>query len=41
LAERWFHPKRNADALGGEPEMNIWTPTTVNNWITAKKESIK
>ncbi|MGZ8558304.1 MAG: amidohydrolase family protein [Chitinophagaceae bacterium] len=37
LAERWFHPNRDADALGKEPEMKYMDTATVKNWITAKK----
>jgi imidazolonepropionase-like amidohydrolase len=37
LAERWFHPTRDADALGNEPEMKYMDAATVNNWITTKK----
>lgn len=37
LAERWFHPTRDADSLGNEPEMKYMDPNTVKNWITAKK----
>ena len=37
LAERWFHPDKNADALGSESEMKYMDSTTVKNWIAAKK----
>ena len=37
LAERWFHPTRDADALGKEDEMKYMDPNTVKNWITTKK----
>lgn len=37
LAERWFHPGRDADALGREPEMKYMNAATLNNWINAKK----
>jgi imidazolonepropionase-like amidohydrolase len=37
LAERWFTPEKDADALSQEPEMIYMAPATVNNWITAKK----
>lgn len=41
LAERWFHPTRDADALGNEPEMKYMDPKTVNDWITTKKNLLK
>ena len=37
LAERWFHPTRDADTLANEPEMKYMDAGTVNNWITTKK----
>ena len=37
LAERWFDPGKNADALGSEPEMKYMDAATVNNWISTKK----
>jgi len=37
LAERWFHPTRDPDALDKEPEMKYMDAGTVNNWITTKK----
>lgn len=37
LAERWFHPIKDPDALGREPEMKYMDAGTVNNWITTKK----
>src|SRR5687767_13532179 len=37
LAERWFHPTRDPDALGSEPEMKYMDASTVNNWINTKK----
>jgi hypothetical protein len=37
LAERWFHPHREADTLAKEPEMKYMDAGTVNNWIRAKK----
>ncbi|HET9432610.1 MAG TPA: hypothetical protein VFO37_02580, partial [Chitinophagaceae bacterium] len=40
LAERWFHPEKNADALGTEPEMKYMDPNTVTGWITAKKNLV-
>ncbi len=41
LAERWFHPTRDAEALGNEPEMKYMDPATVNNWINTKKNLLK
>jgi len=38
LAERWFHPERDADALGNEPEMKYMDANTVKGWVTAKKD---
>jgi len=37
LAERWFHPVKDPDALGRKPEMKYMDASTVNNWITTKK----
>ena len=37
LAERWFHPAKDPDALGKEPEMKYMDVNTVNNWINTKK----
>ena len=37
LAERWFHPTRDADALGNEEEMKYMDAATVKNWVTTKK----
>ncbi len=37
LAERWFHPTRDAEALGNETEMKYMDAGTVKNWITTKK----
>jgi imidazolonepropionase-like amidohydrolase len=37
LAERWFHPTRDADALGREPEMKYMNATTLGNWVNSKK----
>ena len=37
LAERWFHPTRDADALANEDEMKYMDANTVKNWITSKK----
>ena len=37
LPERWFHPTKDADALGNEPEMKYMDAATVNNWISTKK----
>lgn len=36
LAERWFHPAKDADALGNESEMKYMDAATLKNWITAK-----
>ena len=37
LAERWFHPQKDADALGNEPEMKYMDANTLKKWVTAKK----
>ena len=37
LAERWFHPDRDAEELAKEPEMKYMDPNTLNNWVKAKK----
>ncbi|WP_276504559.1 amidohydrolase family protein [Terrimonas pollutisoli] len=37
LAERWFHPIRDADALAKEEEMKYMDAGTIKNWITTKK----
>ena len=37
LAERWFHPTRDADALSKEDEMKYMDAGTVKNWVTTKK----
>lgn len=37
LAERWFHPAKDPDALGKEPEMKYMDPATINNWVNTKK----
>ena len=36
LAERWFHPHRDADALAKEPEMKYMDAVTINNWTRSK-----
>lgn len=41
LAERWFHPTRDADALGREDEMKYMDAATVTNWINSKKNLLK
>jgi imidazolonepropionase-like amidohydrolase len=41
LAERWFHPTRDAEALGNEPEMKYMDANTMKNWIDAKKNLVK
>lgn len=40
LAERWFHPARDADELGNEPEMKYMDANTVKNWIKSKKDLV-
>jgi len=37
LAERWFHPDKDPDALGKEDEMKYMDPGTLKNWISSKK----
>lgn len=37
LAERWFHPTKDPEALGREPEMKYMDSNTVNNWVNTKK----
>ncbi|MFC0773129.1 amidohydrolase family protein [Terrimonas alba] len=37
LAERWFHPTRDADALAKEEEMKYMDAGTLKNWVTTKK----
>ena len=37
LAERWFHPEKDADALGKESEMKYMDGSTLRNWVSAKK----
>ena len=39
LAERWFHPERDADALGNEPEMKYMDPNTCKKLGNGKEES--
>jgi imidazolonepropionase-like amidohydrolase len=36
LAERWFHPGKNAEALSREEEMKYMDAGTLNNWVKAK-----
>ncbi len=38
LAERWFHPAKDADALGKEAEMKYMESNTLADWIKAKKD---
>lgn len=38
LAERWFHPTRDADSLADEPEMKYMDAGTMKNWLNAKKD---
>ena len=40
LAERWFHPGKDAEALGNEPEMKYMAPNTVKNWVNSKKNLV-
>ncbi len=37
LAERWFHPTKDPDALGKEPEMKYMDINTVTGWVNTKK----
>jgi imidazolonepropionase-like amidohydrolase len=37
LAERWFAPEKDANALAKEPEMKYMQTNTVDGWINAKK----
>lgn len=37
LAERWFSPGSDAEALAAEPEMKYMDPKTVAGWVEAKK----
>ena len=37
LAERWFSPVKDAEALSKEPEMKYMNPSTVNTWVNAKR----
>ncbi|MCW3080904.1 amidohydrolase family protein [Segetibacter sp.] len=41
LAERWFGPAKDADALANEPEMKYMDPKTVANWVNTKKNLVK
>ena len=41
LAERWFHPTRDANELANEPEMKYVDATTTKNWIDAKNNLLK
>jgi imidazolonepropionase-like amidohydrolase len=40
LAERWFTPDKDAEALGKEPEMIYMNPETLKNWINNKKNLV-
>lgn len=40
LAERWFAPGKDADALANEPEMKYMDPKTVTNWTNTKKNLV-
>lgn len=37
LAERWFHPTKDPDELGKEPEMKYMDKKTVDGWVNTKK----
>jgi imidazolonepropionase-like amidohydrolase len=37
LAERWFHPTKDPEALGKEPEMKYMDINTVTGWVNTKK----
>ncbi|MBC7827340.1 MAG: amidohydrolase family protein [Chitinophagaceae bacterium] len=37
LAERWFAPGKDPEALKNEPEMIYMAPTTVTGWVNTKK----
>ena len=37
LAERWFHPTKDPESLGKEPEMKYMDANTLNNWVNTKK----
>ena len=41
LAERWFAPGKDADALANEPEMKYMDRKTVTNWTNTKKNLLK
>lgn len=41
LAERWFHPAKDPDALGNEPEMKYMSSNTLNAWVSSKKDLMK
>lgn len=41
LAERWFAPNKDADALGKESEMKYMDPKTVTNWVNTKNNLVK
>jgi imidazolonepropionase-like amidohydrolase len=41
LAERWFGPAKDADALASEPEMKYMDQKTVANWVNTKKNLVK
>jgi imidazolonepropionase-like amidohydrolase len=40
LAERWFTPDKDAEALSQEPEMIYMKAETLNNWVNTKKNLI-
>jgi imidazolonepropionase-like amidohydrolase len=37
LAERWFAPDKDPEALRREPEMIYMQPNTLNSWVNSKK----
>ena len=41
LAERWFAPGKEADALANEPEMKYIDAKTLTNWTNSKKSLVK
>lgn len=41
LAERWFAPRKDAEALANEPEMKYMDAKTVTNWTNTKKNLVK
>jgi imidazolonepropionase-like amidohydrolase len=41
LAERWFAPSKDVDALANEPEMKYMDRKTITNWANTKKNLLK